>query len=86
MTLWKLPQSPRFYFSKKQFDKAREVINTIAKFNGTNHKWYVVFQCETNNEGTDLILETKKDRETPKLTINQMKDTLDITQDLSIEH
>ena len=30
-----LPESPKFYLSKRQYDKAREAINLMAKTNGT---------------------------------------------------
>ena len=26
ITLWKMPETPRYYYSKKMFDKARDVI------------------------------------------------------------
>jgi hypothetical protein len=29
-----LPESPKFYYGQKKFDKARESLNYIARFNG----------------------------------------------------
>lgn len=46
MTIWKLPESPRFYFSQKKFDQARKVLEQIAEFNGMQKGTYFIFACE----------------------------------------
>ena len=36
VAIW-LPESPRFYYGRKQFDKSREIILKMAQVNGTDH-------------------------------------------------
>ncbi|CDW88844.1 organic cation [Stylonychia lemnae] len=55
LTIWKLPESPRFYFSKKRFDEARVVLLHIAKFNGKSDINYFVFESETQYDNKNLL-------------------------------
>lgn len=42
VAIW-LPESPRFYYGRKQFDKSREIILKMAKVNGTDHLFHQKF-------------------------------------------
>jgi len=42
VAIW-LPESPRFYYGQKQFDKSREIILKMAQVNGTDHLFHQKF-------------------------------------------
>ena len=48
LCVWKLPETPRFHFSKKRFDEARKTLIEIAKFNGHKNVKHFLFECEAN--------------------------------------
>eukprot|EP00347_Sterkiella_histriomuscorum_P017312 403349866 len=82
LTLWKLPETPRFFFSKKKFHEARKILLDIAEFNGKKDFKFFIFECESKSEGNRLISDSEisaKPSTEFKNGINILKDTTEFS-------
>jgi hypothetical protein len=41
ITYFKLPDTPRYFYSRKKFDEARKVLDKIREINGKEPKYYI---------------------------------------------
>ena len=50
IAIFLLPESPKYFYSKQEFDKARESMNFITTFNGLPEMEEFLFDNEIENE------------------------------------
>ena len=50
VAIFLLPESPKYHYSKQEFDKARESMNLISRFNGLPEMELFLFDNEIENE------------------------------------
>lgn len=54
-----IPNSPKYYYEKKEFNKARKTFAFIARFNG-KEEFYGKFDIEKINEEMESIFNLKE--------------------------
>jgi len=74
-TLFWLPESPRFYYSRKRFDEARAVMKTISGTNNGDQGTSFVFKAE-NDEVIDDSDSNKHKLNTSEMNSSRASETL----------